>query len=156
MSDLSKIKWLTGFVALLIVVNVATLGSLWFRPHHPPYRTSGGLPPDMLREELNLTKEQEKQYDQLKTGHREKMDAIHKQSKELHDLFFEQLRTVQASSGTTDSLINLMAANSSENEKATFAHLTSVRKICNPEQQRHFDDMIADIMKRQGQHPPRP
>lgn len=155
MSDLSKIKWLTGFVVLLIVVNVATLGTLWYRPH-PPHRQGGGPPPDMLREELNLTKDQEQQYDQLRRAHRQKIDAIHKQSRELHDLFFEQLRTAQTSGGTADSLINLMAANSSENEKATFAHLMSVRKICSPEQQRHFDDVIADIMKRQAQHVPRP
>ncbi len=171
MNDTTKIwKWM---VALLAVLNIALLVSLWCgRPHHKmregmPHemgeRGGPGKPSDILIHELNFSPEQAKQFEVLREEHHKAVEKLMDEGHTLRDNFFELLKT----DSVNEPMITVRAALISENQRgielATFNHFQKVRAICNAEQKKHFDEIINDVLKhmggphgRPGQGPPPP
>lgn len=159
MNDLSKIKLLTGTTIVLIVLNIAVVSFIWFG--HPPHPGMGGPGPDraeMIPHELKFDDTQRKQFDQLRQEHHQLMETINQRDRNTHEALFELIKGGQDNSTTADSLIAEIANNRKESEAATYHHLAKLRKICTPEQQKIFDDIILNLFKHgpQGPPPPRP
>jgi Spy/CpxP family protein refolding chaperone len=159
MDNAVKVKWLMGFIVVLILINIATVTAVWMHPGRPDGPGGPGAPRrDMLRQELNLSSEQEKQFGKLKSEHHDAVDPIRANDRKLHDAFFDLLKGGDEHKAEVDSILTLMAAGRKTEDSLVFAHLTKVRKICTPEQQQKFDEVIAEAMRanapRQGGPPP--
>jgi len=159
MNDSSKIKLLAGTTILLIILNVVIVGFMWFGPHPPrPMRPGmGGPVPDrseVIIHELKLDDAQRKQFEQLRDEHHHIMMAVNEKDRRTHQALFDLIKNGQDNSAVSDSLINEIAENRKQIEHATYHHLAQVRKICTPEQQKIFDDIIINLFRRGPDGPP--
>ena len=158
MNDSSKIKLLAGTTVLLIVLNIVIVGFMWFGSHAPrPLRDGHGPGPDraeVIIRELKLDDAQRKQFEQLRDEHHHIIMAVNEKDRHTHQVLFDLIKNGQDNTQASDSLINEIAENRKQIEHATYDHLARLRKICNPEQQKIFDDIIINLFRRGPDGPP--
>lgn len=148
MNNLKLLK--TGFVILLLI-NIFTLTFMWI--HHPPRPPFPGHGPGrpgngmMLAQQLNFNEDQQKQFEKLRNEHHESLEDFRDKGRDLHDQFFELLRTVPTDSVKVAQLADEIAANQKSIELMTFHHFEKVRGLCTPEQQKEFDKIIRDVIR---------
>ncbi len=149
---MNQIKTFKVLVIVLAIMNVSLLAIMWF--HRPPM--DGGpreRPNDMnrfLAHELNLSDAQQQQFDVLFDEHQQKMQAVKKRGRDLHDLLFDELSNT-TSTNKSDSLISLIGENRKIGEKALYNHLSKVRSLCDEKQKHDFDRIIKGAMARMGE-----
>jgi len=161
MNDSLKIKLLASTSLVLILLNLVAIGFMWLGPHHPPRPGMGrpGYGPDRneaIIRELNLNDTQRKQFEQLKDEHHHIIEAINEKDRRTHEALFDLIKTGGENTATADSLINEMADNKKQIETATYHHLADLRKMCTPDQQKKFDDIVVNLFKQGPQGPPPP
>ena len=147
-------RFLKIVIMVLLVINIGTISFIWFQ--HSPLN-HGPRPPQIgeyLAHELNFTDEQQKQFEDLRSQHRDKIDPIRNSSKALHDSLFALLKSPQDSLKINET-IEAIATTQIKIEQATFEHLIKIRNICTPEQQHKFDSVINDAMRMMAPHPGR-
>ena len=155
MNDSSKIKLLTGTTVLLILLNVAIVSFMWLAPH-PPRPDRAGGPASIIIRELNFNDVQRQQFEKLKEEHQHIMRSTNEKERHTHDALSNLIREGQDSTAASDSLINEIIQDKKRIEIATFHHLAEVRKICRPEQQKKFDNIIINLFARRPEGPPTP
>lgn len=153
-----KIKSLYILVGVLLLINIATLGFIWYTTvnvkaeleRHPPRPDNNN---SFLADELGLTGEQLNKFDTLKSEHHQGVQKIMGQTKELKDQLFECIKTGD------DAKAKELAGKLSENNKAmellTYEHFKEVRNICNENQKIKFDRILVELVRGlEAQSPP--
>jgi hypothetical protein len=139
-----KITLLTILVIVLVILNVGIISIMWM--HHPKSEHYQKPPFILLEEGLDMTPDQKESYKELRLAHRKLMENTRIQASgiriQLHH--FDVVKSDSMISILTDSLGKLHAAM----ELGTYEHFAKVRNICTPEQQKKFDLIIPDILKR--------
>lgn len=147
----SKIKFLYFIIIALLLMNGGTIAFMFL--HHPPNPQQEVA--RWLTEKLNLTKEQQKQYEVLREEHRNNMDVIHAQDRNLHDRYFDLLKGESIDSVLVSQLADSIALSRKQTELTTFYDFKKIRSICNAGQQKKFDEIIGEALKMMGSRPPR-
>lgn len=158
------LKWSVG---ILVILNIALLVNSWRKPGiaHPPiyspHHAERGGPAKMIIEELKFTAEQIKQFEGLKESHQKSIRELNDKGREIRHAYFELLKQDEVDQKQADELSNAIATNQKEIEKVTFDHFKEVRKMCNADQKKHFDEIIEDILRNmaggnRGPMPPMP
>ncbi len=143
--------WLVG---LLMAANVALVATIWLKPNMPP---PGPPPPNggpiNFKERLNLSPQQESQFQQMTIANKAKIDSLKKLGKEVRERFFanlkvdsmlpEQLETISNQLGTYHKLI----------EMQTFSHFREVRKLLDDKQKTIFDSLIVGVLQTMPEQP---
>ena len=153
-------------VIVLVLLNIALLSTLWLKhdKHHPgPNQGSPGgeAASDFLTEQLHFSAQQQTDFTKLKHAHRDAIESVREQGKELHHIFFEQLKNNSVDSVKLKSLAHAIADNQTQLELITFTHFEEVRKLCDEKQKQTFDAIIQEVLKRMSgpgnrQGPPPP
>lgn len=153
-------KWL---VILLAVLNIALLFTVWMKPRRehppmmhmppPPHGPGQGGPADMIIHELHLNEAQIKEFEKLRDEHRTSIRELQKAGHELRDGFFDQLKSDSTDTKKVSEMSAAIAANQQAIEMATFEHFKKVRKLCDAEQKKIFDDIINEVTKQMGRPP---
>lgn len=144
------LKWCVG---ILVVLNIALLVNSWRKPGmmhpppHPPRHAEGGGPAKMIIEELKFSAEQVKQFEELKRSHQSSIRELNDKGREIRHAYFELLKSDEVDQKHVDELSSAIASNQKEIEKVTFDHFKDVRKLCNTDQKKHFDEIIGDILR---------
>ena len=91
---------MVGIIVLLVLINVATLGSFWWmrKPHHPPHLGK------FFKKELNLTQEQMSNFSELKDAHIEKRKQLHEEMKLYKDGLFDEMLSDNPNQANLDSI----------------------------------------------------
>jgi len=154
---MSKIKFLTAGLLILLALNAVTLFKLFQLPSDQKGRKehTGEGPADLIIERLKLDAGQQKQFAELRHQHQDFTRNIHEQGKKLHDEYFALLKTDEPDKAKADSIAGLMASHQKELELFTFEHFQKLRAICRDDQKKLFDQTIDEIAKQVGR-PPRP
>jgi hypothetical protein len=152
MDQVSKNKLLTWLVLLLIVANAITITMFWVnKKQHPP---ANPAPNEFLIKELKLDKSQQEKLDLLVKEHRGQVESIRGKLKQAKDKLFSMVKAPE----TSDSVKHVAAADISklteEIDLFTLAHFQKVRNICNPEQQKKFDEIIGEVTAMMAPRPP--
>lgn len=152
-------KWM---VALLGILNIVLLVSIWRQPSQrqgPPQHMGEEGPAKMIIEELKFTPKQVEAFDFLKKDHQDQIRELRHEGKDLRDDFFNLLKTANPDEKLISQKADSISANQKRIEMVTFNHFKEVRKICDAEQQKRFDEIINEIlhsMARPGKGPGRP
>ena len=165
MSNLKTSRWLSVATIILLVANIVTLVLLWSHKkngredqRHPP---PSGPVFEFLTKELKLDSLQQLAYGKLRDEHQAGQRSIQDSIRKVKDTFFALLQQ----SNVADSTIQAAAKKASETEQQlemlTFRHFQKLRALCNPEQQKKFDSIIQDVLRRMAppkgrQGPPPP
>ena len=158
MDFLIKSKILYIIIGILIVLNILSVGSLWFWKvkdrHRPPNMSQQHMKKDgkmFMMKELNLTKTQSDDIDKLRDEHFKKVKLIFEDIHKLKDELFAQLPLKDSNKVIENT--NKIGAKQSELELETFRHFQKVRDLLDDTQKSKFDIIIKDIIKPEGPPP---
>lgn len=166
MSTFTNNRLLSVIILLLLTANIATLGYLWMHrpgsekmpPMAPP---GGGQVFEFITKELQLDTVQQKSYSALRDEHQAGQRPLQDSIRKAKDQFFELLKQPALTDAELQQQSSKVAAAEQQLELFTFKHFQKLRAICNPAQQKKFDDIIQDVLRRMApakrpQGPPPP
>lgn len=164
METISKNKLLFVIIILLVLINVSTLSFMWYwkikEPHQPPpageQRPDRPPPPDgraYLKEQLKLSDAQMETVDKIREAHVSQIRKIREDMKGLKDKLFSNLRNPEADTNTIKDITKQIGSIEAQVDIITYDNFREVRKICNDEQKKKFDEIILDVL-RMGAPPP--
>ena len=165
MKNFTNNPLLSVLILLLLTANIVTLTLLWInkggkKENHPPPPAGGGQAFEFITHELGMDSTQRMEYaklrDQHQAGQAPLQDSIRKRKDELFALLQQP--------NIPDSTIAVYTKRAAEAEQQldllTFKHFQKLRALCNAEQQKKFDTIIQDVLRRMGparrQGPPPP
>lgn len=175
MEQTKKTKLLYIALAVLVLLNIVSIGSIWMMRGrvHPPFMpgTPGMFPPQgmqqhregippprdgkmFLAEELRFSSEQTEKFAKLRDEH---FTATRKLINEMHKSMDDMMEQVKTNDG--DSKAEEYAARTSAIQKElqvmAYKHFKSIREMCDEKQREKFDSILKDVTKTmapQGPH----
>jgi protein CpxP len=155
MKLLQNSKFTGPALILLLALNTVLLVVLLTRHHGPPFPPGGPGPKDFLVHELKMDEKQINAFDVLIKKHREAVDPIQEAIHQERDSLVALLGSASPNQAGVQQLSDEIGVNQSKLEAVTFQHFTEVRKICTPEQQKKFDEIIREALRMMGPPPPK-
>lgn len=134
-------------IVLLVALNVATLGFMWFgRPplSHPP-----GKGP-LLSEILQLEGEEKSTVNALEKRHHKEKHQLMEKDAELHQKMFELIGT----DSDPSEIQKKLDANKSKIERMTFQFFNEIANNCSDAQEEELKKFIHHAMSRVRHNPP--
>ena len=160
MSNIKNNRWLSIITIILLIANIVTLILLWSNKKNE--RDDQKRPPapgavfEFVSKELQLDSLQREAYGKLRDEHQAGQRSIKDSIRKVKDAFFALL----SQSNVADSVVQTAARKASETESQlevlTFRHFQKVRALCNPDQQKKFDTIIQDVLRRMAPRRGRP
>lgn len=149
MELLYKNKWLAIVTLVLLLANIITLVLLWSgnkkRDFAPPPHGTG--PFEFVVNELKLDEKQQQQYKILREEHQQLQKPVTDSLIKARNDYFDLLKNVSV----TDSMLLRSSSRTMELQQRmeiiNFRHFQKLRAICDPGQQKHFDEILQDILK---------
>jgi len=150
---MKRTDFLLVVIAVLFVLNVATLVFIW--QHRPPFPfPSSGPgngpvplvnPADFMIRELNFDEKQQQAFAALRD------DFVNRTSQYRREMEFkrEELLALLANGevARADALAEKIAALQKQVELATFEHFKAVRALCTKHQKGKFDGIIQQVLR---------
>ncbi|MGG9962566.1 Spy/CpxP family protein refolding chaperone [Ferruginibacter sp. SUN106] len=158
-------RLLSVITLLLLTANIATLGYLWTHKNNaggniqPPPPT--GQVFEFVTKELQLDSAQQLSYKKLREEHQAGQRPLQDSIRKAKDEFFELLKQPAPVEALVQQQSSKVAAAEQQLELFTFRHFQKLRAICTATQQKKFDDIIQDVLRRMApakrpQGPPPP
>ena len=147
----SKNKGLLLIIIVLLISNLALVAYLVFGRSHDKKspQSRGEYFSNFIKKELNFSEEQAAKFQQLMTGHFEKLKPIMAEVRKAKDSMFTLMRQTEI---PPDSILQKAAENISQKQKQqelqSFNHFRLVRELCNDEQKLKFDSLISKMINR--------
>ena len=138
-------------ITVLLISNLALVAFMVFG------RKSGGKHPksrgeafsNYFKKELNFSEEQAAKFQQLVTGHFEKLRPIMGEVRKAKNSLFIMMNQSET---PPDSVLQRAAENIAQKqmlqELQSFNHFRQVRELCNDEQKPKFDSLISKMINR--------
>ena len=146
-------KLLKIAIIALLLLNLATMSfMLLHRPLMGPAHR-GEETYNYLVHEINMTEDQQNQYKKLRDEHHESMERLQEKSREMHNAFFKLLQNPSSDSMQVKLMCDSITGNQLKIEMLTFDHFKKVRTLCTPQQQKKFDEIIQETLKRMAPKP---
>jgi Spy/CpxP family protein refolding chaperone len=153
---MANLRFYKILLVILLILNITTVSYIWINKsgmneHGGPHR------PDVfsfLCKELQLTEQQQRQYEDLRNEHHQSIERIQEKARQFREHFFDLIHTSPTDSVQVKQLADSIASTQQKIELATFYHFQKVRAICTPEQQKRFDEVIQDALKMMAPTPP--
>jgi hypothetical protein len=145
MDWLTKQKTYIWAIVVLVLINIATLVTLWLGRPAPPPIDKNGRPDNnnFLRNELGLNNDQENKFQLLRKSLFDSMDVINKQiwtkKMEIHDQAFNPNPDTQK----VNNLLGQIASLQVLSEKLLFNHFSGLKNILSPGQLIQFNKIIS-------------
>ncbi len=144
---MSKVTLLTILVVVLVIINGISL-FMQFNRHDK--RREGMPNPRSLFKQLDLDKQQEDQFEQLRIAHFKKRDSLRSE-----DMRFRKEMAAMITYGITDSvkidsITGLLANNRKQFEQNFYNHFQQLYSLLKPEQKPKFIVVINEIIQRQS------
>jgi Spy/CpxP family protein refolding chaperone len=153
MNPSSKNRLLVGLVILLLIANAATIAMFWIgRAKRPP--APRGEVKDFLVKELNLDSNQQIKFEQLRNEHRHAVDSLREKVKQAKDAMFELVKDPAATDSIKHTAAEAVGIITEEIDLYTVEHFQKLRAICNPEQQKRFDELLHQVTSMMAPPPP--
>lgn len=155
---MEKTKLLTIAVIGLLIINLGTLGFLLLNRsgHHPSPRDVRPEPKFEIIEKLHFDEAQQKEYEKLIEWHRTNIGKADAKIREAKNELYSQLSDSVVDLKAKDSLIAVINSSQKAIEEIHFKHFQDIRELCNKEQVKDFDKLIAELPKLFSPKPHRP
>lgn len=139
-------------IALLVVMNISALATVWYQQHRlpPPHEMPGPQPPDprFLHRELGLSQQQVQQFAELQRSHFEQASRIQQAIRQLKEEQFQQLTAASSDAARADSIAGEIGHLQAQLERETFHHFLALKKLCTPDQQRKLNHLFGQMLRR--------
>lgn len=147
-------------IIILVILNITAISLLIIgKPKHPEEREQIGNRKNeieritkLLKEELNFTDNQAKEYLTLRREHRKNSQKVHREIQRLKTEMFDKVLSDDSNTEISDSLLQLAVEKQKKLEILTFEHLQKLKKLCTPNQQKELKRLMhrLQVPPRQG------
>jgi periplasmic protein CpxP/Spy len=150
---MSKTKFLTILVVLLLIVNAVTLYFLIEKKDGNKRRSTGGNRSysEYISKKLNFDTVQKEQLKHLRDNHKQELDSIRKEERQIQELKTQLLKEGVTDSLKLDSILDLSVAVKKKFERAFHNHFMQIRALCRPDQLKLFNETLDEMNKRRMQ-----
>ncbi len=148
MDTSNKQKGLYIVIIALLVINIGTLGFLWYNSLRGPKHDKGSLPmappPEVLfRDELRFTPEQMTKMEAFRDENFKATKKILDEIRDLKKSMSEQIKS--AGDDEAKKIAGQIGDKQKELEMLRFTHFRQIRGICDDAQKQKFDEMMKKI-----------
>jgi Spy/CpxP family protein refolding chaperone len=155
MSNNTNNRWLSVLTLFLLTANIVTLVLLWTnkkvdREYFMPQPQPGGQVFEFINNELNLDAAQQSTYKTLREEHQAGIRPVHDSMRKAKDRLFDLLQQENVAEATMLEYGKRIGELEQQRDVITFKHFQKLRAICNKEQQKKFDNIIQDVLRRMG------
>lgn len=154
MSYFNKNKWWAIGFLLLVVINIATLTTLWVLKDGPPPRGSNGGAEPFLIKELGLDAQQQEKLYALHRQHEQAVREIRRSDRGARDALFALLQKPNVPDSIISQAAYKVAAFDSQIQIATFHHFQRLRDLCRDDQKEKFAEILQQVLRMMGPKPP--
>ena len=149
---MTRTRLLSIALVALVLLNMATLGVLFFRKPPPPGHGKHEGPKAIIIDRLKFDAGQVSSYEELIRDHRGKIDELDRRMMELRGSLYDVHDPRSA-----DTIIDSIGGVQSDIERVHTDHFARIRALCRPDQLPLFDDMTKDLAGyfRNGPPPPK-
>lgn len=148
---MEKLDFYKIVIAVLLLLNLGTLGFLWY--NRPPRPGQEG-PFRFLVQTTGMDESQQKAYAELRDRHHQKMMDFRQRNGQIRDKLYALLGADTSKNAEIAMLTDSIASLRREEEQLTFQHFQAVRALCRPDQQTKFDAAIGEAIRSMGPPPP--
>jgi protein CpxP len=158
MNNFTNNRWLSVITLLLLTANIVTLALLW--THKPGDRGDKNPPPppgqvfEFVSHELKLDSTQQEAYKKLRDEHQAAQKPLQDSIRNAKDAFFALLQQGNPPDSLVQSYSKKASDAAQQLEVLTFKHFQKLRALCNAEQQKKFDSIIQDVLRRMAPQKP--
>jgi protein CpxP len=164
MDYFSKNKISLWIIAILVLLNLFTLSTIWYGRFHIPDRfpRREGRPQrqeglKVLEQKLNLTAEQIKIFEDLRQQHFEKMKPLHHEIFSIRQELMGEAAKTEPDTARIRELTSRIGEKETERERNIFEHFAAMRSVCTPAQREKFEILLRELMGPPPEMPgPRP
>lgn len=154
MNNITKNRFLSTVIILLLIGNIVTLTFFWLkkehRPNLPPRQVIGG-PFNFIVKELAMDSAQIAAYTLLRDEHQKSMDSLREATRVAKDALFDLLQQPNVSDTILQHALNEVGEKEMLFDKKVFLHFQKVRLLCkSDDQQKKFDSIIKEAMRMGG------
>jgi protein CpxP len=153
MDYIKKNRLLLSIIAVLVILDLATVWFILFGPR-PPGPPRGGEPPERLIEhELGFSPEQMNRYTDLREEFFRKGRVKAEAQASAREALLDLLKNQDVSEDEIRQRASVIGNIETGRSIDVYEHFRAVRAICSPEQQRKLDAIIRDILMKVGRPP---
>jgi Spy/CpxP family protein refolding chaperone len=153
MNTIIKNKWFLFLLGFLFLANIALLLSFFVfgeksgsdKGSQNSKQVSG-----YLSKELQLSKEQDEAFSQMKEEHFKTMKPLWAEIRQTKDSLFRQMSNPNIDDSLISAYTDRIAAKNKKSDELMFRHFRELRKLCTPDQQQKFDTLIPQMFNRMG------
>ncbi len=151
---MSKTRLLSILVIALIALNIVLIVVFVMKkPHQPPHHRNHVGPKNIIIEKLHFDEKQIGLYEELIQAHKNKINV---KDNELSDAKNELYILLSKKNELEKSaVIEKMSVIQKEIEELHFNHFLDIKKLCNKEQLKYYNDLTHELAKLFS-HPHRP
>lgn len=150
-------KFIGWVIAILVALNVFTIAIIWtlsIDGHHPSPVSSDVPPPSapalLMQREIGLSKDQTKQYEQLREKHKEKMKGINDELDVFKLQLADEIFNPDFTEKQVDALAGKIGLLQSKLEKMRFNHFRELALLCDKEQKEKLRPILREVFGRKG------
>ena len=152
MSNFKNNRWLSIITIVLLVANIVTLAMLWSHKNKDGNDQKPPQPPgqvfEFVSKELALDTAQQEAYKKLRDAHQASQRQMQDSIRKAKDALFLLLQQPTVSDSLVQEYSKRATAFDQQMDIITFKHFQQVRALCNLEQQKKFDAVIKDVLRR--------
>jgi DNA-binding transcriptional MerR regulator len=149
-----KNRWVVFTIALLVILNVATLSFMWIQmAKEPPRpgRTDAAHDQERIirffKEELGLNDKQIKVFLQHRENHRIASERILADTQHLKQEMFNELFHEQPDTAKVERLIDEIGEKQKEMERLTFNYFAELKQLCGERQQERLQKLLDEFFR---------
>lgn len=143
----------TIIIAVLVLMNIATLATLWLRPMGPPPPGRPGAE-HFLVKELNLNEEQAAKFKQLRTQHFDKTKGLEREMREGRRRIIEELAKNKPDTTAAFAIRQTHSTNIATLDSLLITHYLELRTLLTSAQQEKLGHVFLESIRPPGGAPP--
>ena len=150
MNYFTKNKMLFWCVAVLVILNVATLTSFWMkrppeRIRNQPGRVDGQK---LMAERLQLTDEQARQVERIRREHFQRSRPLQDEMHGIRLDLLDELFAADPDPAAMEQMLKDLENKQGQFEAGLYRHFEQLRDVCDPQQAQELRLMLIDLIER--------
>ena len=145
---MNNIRFFKVIITILILLNLVTIGFLWFGRPRPRQGPLNRNPIEFLSRQLRLTPQQQDEFDKLRDDHRDRLHILQERDRKFHDRFFEAIFLSKPDTSEVMHLADSIAVTRKEIELLMYSHFRHLQQLLNEEQKTKFHRIFRDGFNR--------
>jgi len=152
MDYFSKNKISLWIIVILVLLNLFTLSTIWYNQFHNPVRhpredvRNRRHGAKVLEQNLNLTAEQSKIFEDIRQRHFARMKPLHREIFSIRQELMDEVSKTEPDTARIRELTRLIGEKETERERSIIQHFRELRSVCTPEQREKFEILLRKLM----------